>query len=169
MTTVASKHFVDTNVLVFATIGSAPHHAEARLSLDRLRHVGHELWISRQVLREYIATVTRPQTYMRPLPVTVVQAAVVRFQTDFNIAEDGSAVTTNLLGLLGSVPCGGKQIHDANIVSTMLVHNIYYLLTDNTTDFARFAGLINVIPLVHPTPPAPPALSAIPPPPPGAT
>ncbi|MEH2170887.1 MAG: hypothetical protein V7K41_30400 [Nostoc sp.] len=42
---------------------------------------------------------------------------------------------------------GGKQVHDANIVATMLVYGIPQLLTHNTSDFARFSGLITVLPL----------------------
>ena len=41
----------------------------------------------------------------------------------------------------------GKQVHDANIVATMLVHGITQVLTHNITDFARFSSLITVLPL----------------------
>ena len=37
---------------------------------------------------------------------------------------------------------GGKQVHDANIVATMLAHGETRLLTFNQADFRRFAGLI---------------------------
>jgi len=50
--------------------------------------------------------------------------------------------------LLLTIPVGGAQIHDANIVATMEVYGIGRLLTHNTTDFARFGGLITVVPLV---------------------
>jgi hypothetical protein len=55
--------------------------------------------------------------------------------------------TDRLLDLLQQFPTGGKQVHDANIVATMLVHNIPARLTHNTDDFARFAGVITVVPL----------------------
>lgn len=166
MTTVASPYFVDTNVLVYATIGAAPFHLEARAALDEVRRTGHELWISRQILREYIVTVTRQQTYMNPVPLPVVRADIVRFEADFRIAEDSSAVTVQLLGLLSAANCAGKQVHDANIVATMLAHDIYNLITHNTADFTRFSPWINVHPLVPP-PPAPPSPPTVPPPPPG--
>jgi predicted nucleic acid-binding protein len=38
----------------------------------------------------------------------------------------------------------GKQIHDANIVATMLAHGILTLLTDNIGDFVRWGHLIDV-------------------------
>jgi predicted nucleic acid-binding protein len=166
VTTAGRLVFVDTNVLVYSLIGSAPQHADARAVLDELKKSGAELWISRQVIREYIATVTRPQSWMTPLPIATVTADVVRFQTDFRIAEDGPAVTTELLNLLARITSQGKQIHDANIVATMLAHGVPNLLTHNTTDFARFAGVITVLPLVPPAPPPVPAPPPLPPTPP---
>src|SRR5437773_9652179 len=41
----------------------------------------------------------------------------------------------------------GKQVHDANIVATMLGHGLDHILTHNTADFERFRGLIDVVPL----------------------
>ena len=45
------------------------------------------------------------------------------------------------------IPSGGKQVHDANIVATMLIYGIPQILTHNTADFARFSELITVLPL----------------------
>jgi predicted nucleic acid-binding protein len=66
------------------------------------------------------------------------------------MAEDGPSVTDRLLQLLLSIPAGGAQIHDANIVATMEAHGIGRLLTHNTADFARFAKSITILPLVPP-------------------
>jgi hypothetical protein len=52
------------------------------------------------------------------------------------------------LSLLGTVACAGKQIHDANIIATMLAHGIPKLLTHNVADFSRFTAHIKVLPLV---------------------
>jgi hypothetical protein len=43
-----------------------------------------------------------------------------------------------LLMLVRQVEVGGKHIHDANIVATMLAQNITHLLTHNVADFRRF-------------------------------
>jgi predicted nucleic acid-binding protein len=140
--------FVDTNVLVFAAVSRAPLHDVARRALEHHRASGAEMWISRQVLREYLAVLTRPQTFTMPLPMTDLAADVRRFQAVFRVAEDGPTGTEYLLSLLEQVTVGGRQIHDANIVATMQAHNVQRLLTHNPADFARFAGLITVIPLV---------------------
>ena len=39
----------------------------------------------------------------------------------------------------------GRQVHDANIVATMLAHGERRLLTFNIADFRRFARLIEVL------------------------
>jgi predicted nucleic acid-binding protein len=59
-TTVVDPTFVDTNVLVNAGLVTAPFHQTASKALKDLRIAGVELWISRQVLREYLATLSRP-------------------------------------------------------------------------------------------------------------
>jgi hypothetical protein len=41
-----------------------------------------------------------------------------------------------------------KQVHDGNIVSTMLLYGIRHILTHNVGDFARFSDLVTVLPLV---------------------
>ena len=146
-TTAADPVFVDTNILVFANTATAPFHAEAQAALLSFATPGVELWISRQVLREYLATLSRPQSFTAPVPVATLVADIIRFQSQFRIAEDGPAVTANLLALLTTIPIGGKQVHDANIVATMQAYGLRRLLTHNTADFARFGAFIQVEPL----------------------
>lgn len=149
MTTAAAEPvFVDTNILVFANTATAPFHAEAQAALRSFSGSGAELWISRQILREYLATLSRPQSFTAPVPAASLCADVLRFQAQFQIVEDGPAVTGNLLTLMGSTIVGGKQVHDANIVATMQTYGLRRLLTHNTADFARFGSLIKVEPLI---------------------
>ena len=136
--------FLDTNTLVYASEQRAPLHATALQVIQDLYGVGAEVWISCQVLREYLATLTRPQTWGNPQPVSVLIGEVRHFERRFRVAEDGPEVTDRLLNLLAQIPIGGKQVHDANIVATMQGHGIRRLLTHNAADFARFAGIITV-------------------------
>jgi predicted nucleic acid-binding protein len=146
--TAADPVFVDTNMLVYARIAVSPFHAAAVTKLDALKAAGHPLWVSRQILREYLAALTKPGTVTVPLPIAVLVADVQSFELRFSVAEDGPAVTSGLLNLLKAVGCGGKQVHDANIVATMQAHGIPKLLTHNVADFNRFAAYITVLPLV---------------------
>jgi predicted nucleic acid-binding protein len=139
--------FIDTNVLVFANIEEAPLHAVALHAVRSREQRGMEVWISRQVLREYLATLSRPQTFTPPIPAEKLGSQVRSFISRFPIAEDTAQVTERLLDLIQQFPTGGKQVHDANIVATMLAYNIPTLLTHNTDDFVRFSSLITVLPL----------------------
>jgi len=49
-----------------------------------------------------------------------------------------------LIQLLAQVPSGGRQVHDVNIVATMLAQGITRLLTFNEADFRRFASVIDI-------------------------
>jgi predicted nucleic acid-binding protein len=141
----ADPAFVDTNVLVYAAVPTAPYHQDARQALRQLHETGTATWVSRQVLREYLAVLSRPQTFSNPLPIETLVADILHFATRFCVAEDGPAITDRVLALLQQVSIAGKQVHDANIVATMLVYGIRRLLTANPRDFTRFAPLITVL------------------------
>jgi predicted nucleic acid-binding protein len=143
----ANSVFLDTNILVYANVSESSFHEAALQKIQNLYDTEIELWVSRQVLREFIVTLTRPQSFTNPRPITTVIERVRFFQTQFRVAEDSPEVTEKLLSLMEEIPIGGKQVHDANIVATMLVYDIPQLLTHNTGDFTRFSNLITVLPL----------------------
>ena len=96
----AETWFVDTNVLVYANIAQAPLHTVALARLQRLARSGATLWISRQILREYLAVVTRPQGWSVPQPLERAIARVRYFQRHFRVADETTEVTAHLLALL---------------------------------------------------------------------
>lgn len=139
--------FVDANILVYSTLASSPLNETARKAIEDREAAGIALWISRQILREYLSALTRPQTYTSPLPMSMLIADVQHFERRFRIAEDSAQVTQELLRLIAPIRIGGKRIHDANIVATMLTNGITHLLTHNTADFSSFSQRITVVPL----------------------
>ncbi len=147
-----SAMFVDTNVLVFAHIETAPLHVCALAALTQAHESGRELWISRQVIREFLAVTSRPQLFLRPKPPELLAKLVRRFQDMFRVAEDNAEVTERLVELLGEFSVGGRQVHDANIVATMITHGIPAILTHNLSDFQRFAKYIVPCPLEEAVP-----------------
>jgi predicted nucleic acid-binding protein len=136
--------FVDTNVLIYANVADAPMHVGALAALKQAREAGRTLWISRQVLREFAAARSRPQTFAQAASSAIIVERLRYFESHFEVAEDTAAVTTQLCKLMTEVPVGGKQVHDANIVATMLAYGIPALLTYNVQDFARFGDRIQV-------------------------
>jgi predicted nucleic acid-binding protein len=67
------------------------------------------------------------------------------FAQRFNMLEDGSPVWDHLMELSRRYSFGGRQVHDANVVATMLAHGERRLLTFNEVDFQRFTTLIEVV------------------------
>ena len=96
--------FLDTNVLVYANVAQAPLHQLALQTIQAYDAGGRQLWISRQIIREYLATVTRPQTFATAMPMGLAVARARYFQQRFHVAEETADVTTRLLTLLEQVP-----------------------------------------------------------------
>ena len=63
----------------------------------------------------------------------------------FDILEDGPRVSDTLLALCREVVVNSRQIHDANIVATMLAYGERRLLTFNVADFRRYGDRIDLI------------------------
>lgn len=140
----AKPLFVDTNILVYANVAESPFHAQALDALQVAHQAGRQLWISRQIVREFIAARTRPQTFAKPSTPQIVIERIRYFEAQFQVADDTSIITAQLLDLLNDYEIGGKQIHDANIVATMRAYDIPCLLTYNVTDFDRFKNIISI-------------------------
>lgn len=139
--------FVDTNVLVYARFGTSPEHVRARIALGASSRPGERVRISRQILREYLATVTRLQPWGEPLAMTTALVDVARYAGEFEILEDGANVTAMLALLLREVPVAGRQVHDANIVATMLASGERRLLTFIGADFRRYGERLELVDL----------------------
>ena len=137
--------FVDTNILVYATRRASSFYNASREALVAARRSEPRLCISRQVIPEYLAVVKRPQPGIVPFVMSKAIKRVEFFASAVDVLEDGPAVTAILLDLCRDTPTGGRQIHDANIVATMLAHGERRLLTFNGSDFARFAPPIEII------------------------
>ena len=137
--------FIDTNVLVQYLNVDAPDHSRARAVMLSAFAQPESLIISRQILREYLAVVTRPQSWADATPMADALDEVNSLMLMFQIVEDGPNVTEQLVELCREVPVGGRQIHDANIVATMLVYGERRLLTFNTADFRRYRGRIELV------------------------
>ncbi len=148
MTTDASpgQVFLDTNVLLTASVPARPHHARALAVLDEWPGRGVQLCASGQVLREYLVVATRP-TEVNGLGIDAVSAVAnaTAFRQRLRLLEEDERVADRLREILLRIPCRGKRIHDGNIVATMLVHRVRRLLTTDPDDFARFSDHVDVL------------------------
>ncbi|HHV81927.1 TPA: type II toxin-antitoxin system VapC family toxin [bacterium] len=134
------KIFLDTNILVYLVNKDSPFYGKIVEKFKDL--VGkYELWISRQVLREYAVIVTRPGMVEKPLSSEEGSSDIEKFEDIFRIADEIEGVTKILLGLIRKYEIKGKRIHDANIVATMFDNTITKLFTINVKDFENFEDI----------------------------
>lgn len=140
-----AKAFVDTNILLRAISPRLSLHQTCETLIYKMWADDVELWISRQVIREYLVQVTHSRTFETPLTSEAVLEQVQTIRTLFSVANETALVTTQLLDLIATYPVQGKQIHDGNIVATMLAYGIDTLLTLNASDFRRFEDRITLI------------------------
>jgi len=75
----------------------------------------------------------------------VSNVRAIRERTAF-LAED-ARVADRLQRLLLDVERGGKPVHDANVIATMLAHGVGTVVTMNVDDFARFEQYVTLVEL----------------------
>lgn len=140
--TAGERAFCDTNVLLSAVDRKRPLNRQALHVLNELPNRGVELCISGQIVREYLVVSTRPvavnglgQSARHALEN--VEAILARS----TLLEETLEVSDGLRALVKRLRCTGKQVHDANVVATMLGHRVRHLITGNLADFHRFEGI----------------------------
>lgn len=143
--TMADKVFLDTNVLLRASFSGMEDHETCRLCIEYLL-VNSGLWLSNQVVREFYRQALRPEVVKERLSrarvMHIIRSALLRF----SITEENRVVHERLLLLLedDSVKVTGPLVHDANIVATMLAHEIDTLVSRDG-DFQRFRNQIRIL------------------------
>lgn len=141
-----SRVMLDTNVLLAATDEGRAEHPDAQRILNVWPGAACTLYTSGQILREYLAVSTRP-TGKNGLGMKTADALgnvrAIRERT--TLLAENARVADRLLGLLDDVSCRGRQVHDANVVATMLAHGIEAVVTMNPDDFARFTPFVSLI------------------------
>lgn len=145
---IPDRVMLDTNVLLAATDEGRAEHRDALTVVNDWAAGPTDLCTSGQILREYLEVATRPagkNGLGLNLPDALGNVRAIRGRT--TLLAENSKVADRLLGLLADVECRGRQVHDANLVATMLVHGIGTVVTMNLADFARFQGHVSLIQL----------------------
>jgi predicted nucleic acid-binding protein len=143
--TMAAKVFCDTNIILRAYHDVFPRHQAIRATFERLLADNTTLWISRQVIREYLVQITHPHTFITPLTSDEAVQHVSNILQTCQVADETNATTNGLLTLVRDYSVSGKQVHDANIVAVMLANRIDILLTLNAADFKRYTDRITLL------------------------
>ena len=144
---------VDTNALLRLVEPNHPMHISVLDALDILRRRGERLCIVPQNLIEFWAVATRPRT-SNGLGMTFEEATdeLTKLKSFFVLLLDGPALFSEWERLINLHRALGKQAHDAHIAAAMNVNGIKNLLTFNTGDFKRYAGIVAIDPQSIATP-----------------
>jgi predicted nucleic acid-binding protein len=146
LVTPPDRVMVDTNVFLAATDEGRAEHHDALTILNDWPARETILCASGQILREYLAVATRPaERNGLGLKSSAALGNVRAIRERTTILAEDAKVIERLIGLLADVECGGKQIHDANVVATMLVNGIETIVTMNLDDFSRFGGYVSLL------------------------
>lgn len=143
--TMGGKVFLDTNIVLRAFHDDFAEHTRVRALFDRFIAEDTQIYISRQVIREYLVQATHPRTFVEPLPPDSLSQHVQQIKRICSVLDETERVTDQLMQLIKDYPTRGKQIHDANIVATMLAYELDTLLTLNVADFKRFSNEITLV------------------------
>lgn len=139
--------FIDTNIMLRYLIHDFPEYPSIRNMVDNLINNDHVLWTSRQVIREFGRVCTRPQSFMTIMSPEKATYYMEKIGELFEVADEDVRVTQQLITLMRQFSVSGKQVHDANIVATMLAYHIPNLLTLNLKDFDRYKSVIYLMPI----------------------
>lgn len=147
--TMVAKVFADTNIILRAFHDDFVEHERVRTLFDRFLAEDTQIYISRQVIREYLVQATHPRTFVEPLSIESLNQHLQQITRICTVLDETERVTEHLTRLITEYPTRGKQVHDANIVATMLAYEIDTLLTLNVDDLKRFEDKIKLISLTQ--------------------
>lgn len=137
---------LDTNILLTATDEDRSGHEQALDVFNSWPAQGATLYTSGQIIREYLSVATRPAT-QNGLGLTVSDALdnTRALRSRMVLLAEDAKVANRLAELLEEGKSSGKQVHDANVVATMLIHGVDTVVTLNTADFASFGQYVQVL------------------------
>ena len=133
---------IDTNILIYAEVGSSQHHIPALKILRGLAEGVLPWALPWPCVYEFLRVVTHPRVFHPPVPLNIALEDLQRLLASpsvFLLAETArhASVLDQILRQAGAT---GNLIHDAHIAALCLEHGVSELITGDR-DFTRFAGL----------------------------
>jgi predicted nucleic acid-binding protein len=135
-------YLVDSNILIRWVQPSDPDYAVVEAALRTLVKSEAVLCYTSQNLAEFWNALTRPASRNGfGLTSEETDRRARRFEARLRLLADSLAVHKEWRKLLVDYGVSGVQVHDTRLVAAMHVHGAKRILTFNTRDFARFAGV----------------------------
>jgi predicted nucleic acid-binding protein len=133
---------LDTNVLLRLADAQSSEHAVAETAIEHLIVREQSVLISAQVLVEFWAVATRPESANGLGWSTATTAEAIRALRDqFPLLNETPDVLDRWFELVDHFQVAGKHSHDARLAALLLVHGVRQLLTFNTADFPLAWGV----------------------------
>lgn len=140
--------FLDTSLIVAASVSFHPSNAEAVAYVAKLLNEDTPFCISPQICREFVSVLTRKPIGGKTFTVEEALATLSTWEKTSILLDENEATVKEWLRLVAKYQVRGKQVHDCNIVAVMLVHGVPRLGTRNATDFERYDEPIAVEPVI---------------------
>jgi predicted nucleic acid-binding protein len=133
---------LDTNVLLRLADAQSPEHGVAEAAIENLITGEESVFITTQILVEFWAVATRPESANGLGWSTATTAESIRALRDqFPLLHEAPEVLDRWFELVERFQVAGKHTHDARLAALLLVHGVRRLLTFNTTDFPPAWGV----------------------------
>jgi hypothetical protein len=139
----AGSYLIDSNILLRISRRDDPDYRIVDGALERLLKENAALYYTHQSIAEFWNVWTRPAE-KNGFGLTGETAAleIGKFEGMMKFAADSAAIYERWRQLIRDYRVTGVQVHDARLVSAMLVHGIPNLLTLNVADFTRYTRII---------------------------
>ena len=148
------RYLIDTNVVLRRADADSIDNAACADAVVTLLEADHDLCVCAQILIEFWAVSTRPKD-VNGLGMTsaVVSQLTTDLRKTFTCLPEPPDMADRWQAVADKHSVAGKQAHDARIVAIMNAHGISRILTLNTSDFARYDGIMPITPqeIVHPS------------------
>ncbi len=142
----SNKLVIDTNILIYAHLPNEHFHLVAKNKLEELADE-FDLIITRQIIREFLKVKSLIMHQNNKFNSKELIRDAEFFEENFTILNENKNTTDNLLHLIDAYQVKGNQIHDCNIVASMLENQVFKIFTHNIKDFKRYEPLIQIVPL----------------------
>jgi predicted nucleic acid-binding protein len=144
---VPHSYLMDSNILLRMANPAMDQHSLCKESVSKLRSTDCPLHYTLQNAAEFWNVSTRPRERNgHGLSTRLTSLAWNEIERWMTLLPDNAYVYDTWRKLVTFHEVCGVQVHDAKLAAAMLAHGIPRILTLNTADFARYAG----IEAVHP-------------------
>lgn len=143
----SGRVFIDTNVLIYATLAGDPRHSRSREILELRQNEGVDMFVSVQNLAEMYPNLTGPKNQPPDSPAVAREkiASISRLRGLTVLSITLECVRRALdLCLEGGVT--RQRYFDRQLAALMLLEDIPVILTENVADFSGIDGITAINP-----------------------